>query len=112
MRVAAATTSAMANGNGNGDKVKSLMSMNVNMGTLITALGPAGLIVWQGMAWASDIEFQVKKNADQLETLIVAAEKREAKRAEERTEENKATLALLEKLDRMIEQNDEHHNGE
>ena len=43
---------------------------NMSIGTLATALGPLAIVVWQGAAWAGDIEANVEANQKQIEVLI------------------------------------------
>ena len=47
--------------------VKTLANLNL---AHLTALGPLALVVWQGMAWATEIEANVKANQAQIEILI------------------------------------------
>ena len=43
---------------------------NMSIGTLATALGPLAIVVWQGAAWAGDIEANVEANQKQIEVLV------------------------------------------
>jgi len=82
---------------------KKLLSLDVNLGTLIAALGPAGLILWQGMSWASDIEAKVNTNTDQIHTMILRAENREIRQENRDRERSAAQMQLLNQLARLIE---------
>ena len=52
----------------NGKPAKTLA--NLPLGPVATALGPLAIVVWQGMAWATEIEANVKANQAQIEILI------------------------------------------
>ena len=43
---------------------------NLPLGQITGYLGPLALVVWQGMAWATEIEANVKANQAQIEILI------------------------------------------
>ena len=76
------------------NNTKSVMGLNVNLGQLTAALGPLGLVVWQGMAWASEIEKNVEENQEQIAELIDLVESSE----ERRDKTNDQVLKLLERL--------------
>ena len=70
----------------NGKPAKTLA--NLPLGSVLTALGPLSIVVWQGMAWAQEIESNVKANQAQIETLVemVKANDEKDERREERTD--------------------------
>ncbi len=80
---------------------KTLANLNVNMGQLLTALGPLGLVVWQGLAWATEIEQNVKANQAQIEILI-----EQVRANDEQDEANQAAIveAIEELGDRLSDE--------
>ncbi len=78
----------------NGKPAKTLTNLNVNLGQILTALGPLGLVAWQGLAWAQEIEANVKANQQQIETLIEQVRASDVRE----TENSKAILEAIEQL--------------
>ena len=76
---------------------------NLPLDPALTALGPLAIVVWQGMAWATEIEANVKANQAQIEILI------EQVRANDESDETRQTeiIDAIEQLgDRLPDEED------
>ena len=80
----------------NGKSAKSLMKLDVNLGQLTAALGPLAFVVWTGMAWATEIEANIKANQAQIEILIQEV------RQNEQTDQHNADR-IVEALERLAD---------
>ncbi len=69
---------------------------NLPLGSVLTALGPLSIVVWQGMAWAQEIESNVKANQAQIETLVEMVKANDVK-DEQREQRTDRILDVIER---------------
>ena len=75
---------------------KTLANLKVSIGQLMTALGPLALVVWQGVAWAQEIEDNIKANQRAIAELIEQVRVNDASDKETREE-------IVDAIDRLAD---------
>ena len=88
-----------------------LSNTQISLGALAAALVVIGPSVWNGMSWAVELESQVAANAEQIKTIVTKFEKRDENRDAERQTTNALARELIERMDRLIEQEESETDG-